>query len=124
MSEKPLILVVDDSELQGLKVAKDLAATGYPSAYVNNAKEALEYLSENPSIEICIADIHMPEMNGLTFASKIRTELQRPDIKIIILSSHSKAELEEQAEGLDIFSWLVKPLNSAALAKVLDKARA
>ena len=84
MSEKPLILVVDDSELQGLKVAKDLAATGYPAAYVNNAKEALEYLSENSSIEICIADIHMPEMNGLTFASKIRTELQRPDIKIII----------------------------------------
>ena len=101
MSEKPLILVVDDSELQGLKVAKELAATGYPSAYVNNAKEALGYLAENPNIEICIADIHMPEMDGLTFASKIRTELQRSDLKIIILSSHSKAELKEQAEELE-----------------------
>ena len=81
-----------------------------------NGKEAYKlYEQEHP--DIIIADIHMPELDGLSLIEKIRKTDQ--ETKIIITTAHSDREKLLQAIELHLVKYLIKPVQSDMLKKLL-----
>ncbi|EDZ61178.1 signal transduction response regulator [Sulfurimonas gotlandica GD1] len=78
----------------------------------DNGREALEIYKKN-NFDIAILDISIPEINGLSLATKIR-EMNR-DIEIIMLTAYADQEKLLQAINLRLFSYLVKPIKQNEL---------
>jgi DNA-binding response OmpR family regulator len=84
----------------------------------DNGKTALEIYTKN-NFDIAILDISIPQINGLSLATKIR-ELDS-DIEIIMLTAYSDQEKLLQAINLRLFSYLVKPIKQNELDITLNK---
>ena len=109
------VLVVDDN-FTNLKIMKDmLTYWGIDSTICSNGKEALEALQTANStknvFDLVIVDMHMPEMDGIAVAEKIRDNqsLDRKPI-IFMYSSVEKQNIIEKCKELGIQKYLTKPV--------------
>ena len=106
-----LICVDDETLVLLLTVSmwKDLPQITDVKSF-SRAPEALAWLQENDA-DIALSDINMPEMDGITLASKIK-EL-KPDIAIIFLTGYSEYAVE--AFSLHVSGYLMKPITQDQL---------
>jgi DNA-binding response OmpR family regulator len=84
----------------------------------DNGKTALELYKEH-HIDIAILDISIPEINGLNVAAKIREKDKY--IEIVMLTAYADKEKLFKAVNLQLFSYLVKPVQQDELDKTLNK---
>ncbi len=68
--------------------------------------------------DILITDIKMPFMDGLSLSKLVSAEL--PDTKIIIISGHDDFEFAQEAIGIGVEQYLLKPITKASLISTLD----
>lgn len=90
------ILVVDDSLVARKQIERAITALGFRTESRSDGKAALEYLEElaaadmvDASIELVIADIEMPRMDGYTLTRKIREHAKLKHLRVILHSSLS-----------------------------------
>jgi DNA-binding response OmpR family regulator len=111
MSNTRILLAEDDSNL-GVLLRNYLAAKNYDTTLCINGKLALDAFSSR-SFGLCILDIMMPEMDGLTLAKKLR--LLNPEIPVIFLTAKNQKEdiLEGFKTGAD--DYITKPFSMEEL---------
>jgi DNA-binding response OmpR family regulator len=111
MNSIKILLAEDDSNL-GILLRNYLAAKSYDTSLYINGNKALEAFSTG-SFGLCILDIMMPEMDGLTLAREIRRT--NPDIPIIFLTAKNQKEdiLEGFKSGAD--DYITKPFSMEEL---------
>jgi DNA-binding response OmpR family regulator len=111
MSNTRILLAEDDSNL-GVLLRNYLAAKNYDTTLCINGKLALDAFSSR-SYGLCILDIMMPEMDGLTLAKKLR--LLNPEIPVIFLTAKNQKEdiLEGFKTGAD--DYITKPFSMEEL---------
>ncbi|SNY91100.1 two-component system, chemotaxis family, sensor kinase CheA [Cohaesibacter sp. ES.047] len=88
--DEPLVkklLFVDDSSFFRNMLGPVLKAAGYEVTVCSSGAEALAALERDPSYEIVVSDIEMPEMNGFELCEAVRRAPATRDIPIIALSS-------------------------------------
>lgn len=90
------ILLVDDSITTRTLEKNILEKAGYKTQTAQNPIEAFEIL-ENTSFNLIISDIEMPEMNGLEFLNKLKTDEKYADIPVIMVSSLMSPENKKKA---------------------------
>ena len=90
------ILVVDDSLVARKQIERSIHELGFRTESRSNGKAALEYLEElaeadmvDASVEMIIADIEMPRMDGYTLTRKIREHSKLQHLNVILHSSLS-----------------------------------
>lgn len=116
------VLLVDDEPFisQGLSVLIDWTEEGYEIVHTaSNGREAFSYLEEN-KVDLIIADIQMPEMNGLELLAKIR-ETSVSDAHFVILSGYSDFGYAKQAIQNGCTDYMLKPVAKEELLAVLRK---
>ena len=117
MEKIPVVLVVDDDELQLILMKELFGNVGVPVECVTSAKSALEKIHIN-SYRCMITDLHMPCMNGLELARHAR-ELA-PQMRITLCTGDQSPQLETQAVEAGIDAVFLKPFNyTNMLAKVV-----
>ena len=83
----------------------------------------MKYLDKKP--DIILADINMPNIDGLSMISRIRE--RDSETKIIIMSAHSEKEKLFKAIKLQLVTYLIKPIKTDELKEILfelvDKIR-
>lgn len=101
------ILVVDDEALLIKGIRFNLQNEGYDVVTGSNGLEAVQ-LARDPSVDLIILDVMMPEMDGLTACSKIR---EFSDVPIIFLTA--KSDDMDKLMGFDhgADDYLTKPFN-------------
>jgi two-component system OmpR family response regulator len=111
MDNIKILLAEDDSNLGNL-LRNYLAAKNYDTSLFINGSQALEAFSTG-SFGLCILDIMMPEMDGLSLAGEIR--LTNPDIPIIFLTAKNQKEdiIEGFKSGAD--DYITKPFSMEEL---------
>ena len=112
------ILVVDDSKLARMSVAKSLTAL-QPDWIRLEAANADEAVRMAPEVDIALLDFNMPGTDGLAFAAELR-EL-RPAMPLAIISANNQREIVERAHAVGA-SFLPKPLTEEALRGFLAEA--
>jgi len=115
------VLIVDDSKLARMSVAKVLRTLepDWLRVEAANADEALALLkTEQP--DIALLDFNMPGRDGLDLAA----ELHRlaPRMPIAVVSANIQTEIVNRAESAGA-DFLAKPLTEPALAAFLEKAK-
>jgi two-component system OmpR family response regulator len=93
MKNTKVLLAEDDSNLGNL-LRNYLTAKNYETKLYENGSLALKAFSSG-NFGLCILDIMMPEMDGLTLAKEIR--LKDPNVPIIFLTA--KNQKEDVIEG-------------------------
>ena len=111
MSTKKILLAEDDSNL-GLLLKNYLNAKNYDTTLVRTGIDALDAFSRS-TFNICIFDIVMPKMDGITLAKEIR--LLNNEIPIIFLSAKNLQEdiIEGFISGAD--DYITKPFSMEEL---------
>ena len=117
------ILLVDDEplELQALRDHVDWARLGINQvATARNGKAAYESILEKEP-DIVITDVHMPVMDGITLARKIRELNQH--IKVIFLSGYDDFSYVQSALQMGAADYLLKPFTASDIENVILKVK-
>ncbi len=83
-----------------------------------NGKQALQKIMEW-SPDIVLTDIAMPVMNGIELAEAVKNDM--PDVKVIFMSSYNEFEFAKSAIDLDIYGYVLKPIEPGQLQQVIKK---
>ncbi len=110
-----LALVVDDTELNLRILGKQLKRWGMRMVAFERAQPALDWLKNNKP-DVVITDMHMPEMDGQTFAQGIRACI--PDAHVVLLTS-GVMPTGAQAKVFD--ARLLKPYRQSQLFNALSR---
>jgi two-component system, OmpR family, response regulator len=111
MKNKKILLAEDDNNL-GILLRNYLNVKKYETSLWVNGKDALKEFIGSP-YDLCILDIMMPEMDGLTLAKEIRKI--NPGIPIIFLTAKNQKEdvIEGFITGAD--DYITKPFSMEEL---------
>ena len=115
------ILVVDDSVSVRDEVTAYLQEAGFTVATAIDGKDGLAKLQADPQIRLVVADVNMPNMDGLTMAEKIRGELNNKSVNIVMLTTENSPIMKERGKAAGIKGWIVKPFKGDAVLASFKK---
>jgi two-component system cell cycle sensor histidine kinase/response regulator CckA len=111
------ILIVDDSPAIRSVVVSVLRQHGYTAYEAESGVAALaEWQRRKAEIGLVMADVVMPDMDGLTLAQQLRKQM--PKLPIILLSMHISEDTHWVTEEAN-FSFLPKPFESKQLLEAV-----
>jgi DNA-binding response OmpR family regulator len=111
MKNKKILLAEDDNNL-GFLLRNYLIAKKYEATLCVNGKEALESFQKN-EYNICIIDIMMPEMDGLTLAREIRKISENMPVIFLTAKNQKEDIIEGFITGAD--DYITKPFSMEEL---------
>jgi len=114
------ILVVEDDVRNLFALASVLEPRGATIEIARNGREALERLRANPSIDLVLMDIMMPEMDGLEATREIRSDPRFARLPIIALTANAMIDDRERCLAAGANDYIAKPLD---VDKLLSLAR-
>ncbi len=116
---KKTLLALDD-EMSILKILDFYFNKSYNVVAKQNGKEALEWMQQGVIPDVIIADVNMPEINGLEFIRQIRASGFFKDVPLIMLSGNegSSDKIKCLRAGAD--DYLIKPFNPEELEARID----
>ena len=114
------VLLAEDNEinrvlamelLSGIGISVDVACTGIEVIRQARLKQ----------YDVILMDVEMPEMDGLTAATRIREEEQHRDLPIIAMTANVAEGYRERCLQAGMSDYVSKPINPASLFSVLAK---
>jgi CheY-like chemotaxis protein len=114
------VLVVDDSKLARMAVAKVLGGLhpDWTRVEAANADEAFAALDEQQP-DLVVLDFNMPGRDGLDIAAQLRR--MRPGLPVAVISANHQQEIIDRANAVGA-TFLSKPLTEPALRDFLARA--
>ena len=113
-------LIVEDEDLMREYLSNNLSvicAEWCAADTAMDGQEAIEKM-EKTHFDGIITDIRMPVMDGLAMSKAIREKY--PRIPILILSGYNEFDYARKAVRLNIFDYLLKPIDEQELAAALS----
>jgi putative two-component system response regulator len=111
MSQRPVILVADDSEdirnLFGIMLKKN-----YDVKFAVNSDETLAAADTDPLPDLILLDIEMPELNGYEVCARLKANPSLAHIPVIFVTARS--DPKDQAKGLlaGAVDYITKPISA------------
>ncbi|HMQ53986.1 MAG TPA: response regulator transcription factor [Anaerolineae bacterium] len=118
MNDQPSILLVDDHLDLLLMIATALESQGYRVLTAQDGQEGLEILQMCP-VDVIIADIAMPRLNGYQLYEEIRHNPAWTAIPFIFLTARAMDSDIRYGKALGADDYLVKPINMKDLLAVV-----
>ncbi len=122
--EKYSILIVDDEQVVRDSLTHWFTEEGYEVEAVATAEEALSRLAAR-DLDLVLADIRMPGMDGLELLEKIQSE--QLDTSVIVMTGYASVESAVRALKHGAFDYITKPFDpddlSVAVRNALEQHR-
>ncbi len=115
------VLVVDDSASMRQMVKFTLTENGYIPFEASNGQEGIDKLNSLENCKFIITDIHMPVMNGIEFIKKVRSGNKHKFVPIIVLTTESELEMQNEAKKAGTSAWIIKPFTPEKLLETIKK---
>jgi len=116
------ILTIDDSETTRSKIKMIFEKYGHQVFEAKSGIHAHDVLRHDPSFDLIICDMNMPDMDGEQFVRSQDEDETLKKIPTVICSSHLEEKL---AETLKCYScvkgWLNKPVTEKKVKSLLFK---
>lgn len=106
------VLLVEDDPLLARVASQQLESIGCTVAHVAlDAEAAIAWVDGGGEIDLLLADIVMPGMNGVALALHIND--RRPDIRVLLTTGYGAALVDEQSRHYRVIG---KPWRSEEIA--------
>jgi two-component system chemotaxis response regulator CheY len=113
-------LIVDNYSTARRIIKKNLNELGFSCLEAEDGEQALDIILQTP-LNLVLADIKMPNKNGLELLEDIRDDDNLKDMPVILTMIEPLEELISTGAELGMNDYLVKPFDVFTLAKVMDK---
>jgi putative two-component system response regulator len=111
---------VDDDDAVRHALARVIQGHGLATIEAGSGVEALDVLQREGEIPLCISDVHMAEMDGVTF---LREALRLyPDMAVIMLTGVADVSTAVECLKLGALDYISKPVMMEEVRARLDKA--
>lgn len=114
------IFIIDDEYFERQSLIRNINWNSLNitvSGEANNGLSAFEAIRKDVP-DIAIVDINMPKMNGLDLISRLNEN--NISCKYIILTGYDEFEYAQKAIKLNVFDYILKPINYDNLEKCLS----
>lgn len=112
ITDKPVVLVVDDSRVMRVAMIKILG-DGYEVIEAVDGMAGWNQVLRDSSIELVISDIEMPEMDGYSFICRIRAAEDEAlrNIPVIVITGAEDDITRERAYACGANDFILKPID-------------
>ena len=118
------ILLVEDSPTMRSSVSFCLINAGYRVTEAVDGNDALQKLQlmndKSEHLSLIITDINMPQMDGITFISKVK-ETDFKFVPILVLTTESDESVIKKGRDAGATGWLLKPFQPEQLLWAVKK---
>jgi two-component system chemotaxis response regulator CheY len=114
------ILTVDDTASMRQMISFTLHSVGHEVIQASDGQEALKVI-EGKKVDLVIADINMPNMDGITLLKSLRARADYKFTPILMLTTESQDAKRQQGKVAGATGWIVKPFNPEQLLNVVKK---
>jgi CheY-like chemotaxis protein len=112
-------LIVDDDMRNIFALSTVLHDQGMTMVSASNGREAIRLVKDEPTIDIVLMDIMMPEMDGMTTMREIRKLEHCKDLPIIAVTAKAMKGDREKCIEAGAWDYLSKPVDTIHLLAVL-----
>ncbi|MCP4712119.1 MAG: response regulator [Planctomycetes bacterium] len=116
------ILIVDDSAVTRMVLKKTIAMTEVHVDEIieaSNGQEALDLLCDH-HVDLVLADLNMPEMNGMEMTAAILGNKTTSDIPVIIISTHACDNRIKELRSQGVKNYIHKPFTPEIIRDALQ----
>ena len=115
-----ICLVVDDYSTARRLIKDSLQQMGFTCLEAENGNQAIALIKQT-TLNLVIADVNMPEKNGLELLKDIRADDNMKDLPVVLTMLEPLDDLISDGKKLGMNDYLVKPFDVFTLSKTLDK---
>src|SRR5690554_3642503 len=113
------LLLVDDDMRNIYALSAQLEELGFAIIIVNNGKEALQALEDNPAMDIVLMDIMMPEMDGYEAMTLIREQGRFQKLPILALTAKAMKDDRNKCLEAGANDYCSKPIDMGKLTSLM-----
>ncbi|MDC0255677.1 response regulator [Bacteriovoracales bacterium] len=116
------ILILDKCKAVRARIDKvlDNEDEGYEIYHAENGWSGLDIL-KRVEIDVVIIDVHLPEVDGLTFVEIIKKASDFSNLKVVFITTENCPKVISRAKKLGISAWIPKPLRLNLLLRVIER---
>jgi CheY-like chemotaxis protein len=122
----PLILVVDDNEMNRDMLSRRLERQGYQTVTAEDGEQALTLIPQH-GFDLILLDIMMPRLNGYEVLQQLKADPRQRHIPVIMISAVDDLDSVVRCIELGAEDYLFKPFNpillKARISASLEKKR-
>ena len=117
---KKRILLVEDDSFVAMMGMRTLTINNFDVVHVNSGEKAIELIDSDPYFDMVLMDIDLGIGMEGTDAAKII--LERHDVPLVFLSSHTEPEIVKKTEDITSFGYIVKDSGETVLIASIKMA--
>jgi CheY-like chemotaxis protein len=114
------VLVVEDSQVIQRLIEVCLKPAGFVVENRDDGPSGLEAALADPP-DLLILDVGLPKMDGWEVLSRLRSELNTRNLKVLVLTAHAQEETRERADRGGADAFLTKPFRPNDLRRVVTQ---
>ena len=115
------ILIVDDSSSLRTVVKIALNRAGYEVIEAIDGVQGLAALEKAAKVHLIVSDVNMPNMDGITFVTKVKQHPRHKFVPVIMLTTEGQDDKKQQGRAAGAKAWIVKPFNPPQLLDAVSK---
>ncbi len=115
----PLILIVEDNDLNRNMLSQRLKRAGFDTIVANDGNQAVE-MAVSSAPDVILMDMNLPVMDGWEATKKITTQQSTQKIPVIGLSAHAMSKHREKALAAGCTDYETKPVNFQRLLEKIQ----
>ncbi|MFW5955240.1 MAG: sigma-54-dependent transcriptional regulator, partial [Rhodothermales bacterium] len=117
---KKKVFIVDDEPKIGSLFVTVLKRDGFEAVSFVNPALMLEQLERGDTPDLILADLMMPDLNGIELIEEIKR--RNLVVPVIIMTAHSSVKTAVEAMRLGAYHYLQKPVNLEEMRALINKA--
>lgn len=114
------IMAVDDTATMRQMISFTLNSVGHEVVEASDGQEALQ-IAKTKKFDLVIADVNMPNMDGITLVKSLRSLPDYRFTPILILTTEFQDAKRQEGKNAGATGWIVKPFNPEQLINVISK---
>jgi two-component system chemotaxis response regulator CheY len=117
------ILIVDDSATTRALIRRSIQMAGVPAANVyeaDNGLAALDVVAAN-HVDIVLADLHMPQMDGVELTRRLLADPATKDVPVVIISAEPDQSRIDALRQQGARGYLRKPFRPEGVREVINQ---
>ena len=115
------VLTVDDSTSMRQMIKFTLQNARFDVFEASDGVQACEWAKQNEPADVVLADINMPNMDGLTLLKELRKLSGYQKTPVLMLTTDSSRDRKQLGRETGATGWIVKPFNPDQLVQTIQK---